>query len=235
MGPLLGSLCIFKTVQGNGLCLILVRLWSAGRVLPNADKPGQTLGMHSAASDDSFIRPQHHGQTSARAKEAVAQAVLGSQDGTSSSGSSNERSSMESNRQSSELSFQASPERRSGSFKAPLTQSLQHLSGDSSNRGVMPYSALQRNLLAQYKAEAERTRPQATAVEDAQGPFGRGQPLQSLPEGTSSTFQVNLTDASKPVSTHGPDNNRELLDICQHIEIWLLLSNLGANGIELHV
>ena len=87
----------------------------------------------------------------------------------------------------------ALPERESGERQeASTSQPRQHGDRDVRDEGTVPCHDMQCNLLAQYKADSEGSRVQAKgkAVGGAGVTFGRGQPLQPLPEGSPSPFQV---------------------------------------------
>lgn len=88
----------------------------------------------------------------------------------------------------------ASPERESEETEeASTSQPRQHRNVDTRDEGgtIAPCNGLQRNLLAQYKSDSEGSRMRAQGAQGAIGPsFGRGQPLQPLPEGSPSPFQV---------------------------------------------
>lgn len=131
-------------------------------------------------------------QTTARARAAVARAVLYPQPSATFSSSS----SSDSGRPRSSLSSQDSlgsaalPERESKECEASTSQPRQHRHVDGSDEGTTPRNDLQRNLLAQYKAVSEGSRMQAKAAEGKRVTLGGGQPLQPLPEGSPSPFQV---------------------------------------------
>ena len=138
-------------------------------------------------------------QATARARAAVARAVLCPQpSATSSGGTLHRSSSSDSGRASSSVSSQDSlgssavSERVSEECKASTSQPRQRRDGDVRDKGTASCNGLQHNLLAQYKADSEASRGQAKgkAAEGARVTFGRGQPLQALPEGSHLPFQV---------------------------------------------
>lgn len=153
------------------------------------DRPRQVPNMQTAASDESSLCHNPMSKTTARAGAAVTRAVLcqDSQDSASFSNSSHGSSfgSMDSGRHSPELSSQDSAEHSSGDL-----QSHSDSQQTKDSQGV-PYNALQHNLLAQYKPESEESRLQAKGTEGTSVSFGRGQPLQALPEEASSALQVS--------------------------------------------
>ena len=163
------------------------------------------LSSMSAASNNSTLSSQHLEQATAQARAAVARAALCPQ--PSCNGCSSHRTSSnssDSSRPSTCVSSQdqlrsaALPEREAGECEASTSQPGQHRDGHVRDEGTVSCNDLQRNLLAQYKADSEGSRVQTKAAEDASGTFGRGQPLQPLPEGSPSPFQVCLSLGLKP-------------------------------------
>ena len=122
--------------------------------------------------------------------------MLCSQHSTASSGCSSHCSSSGSSlgRPSSEdsLGSSSSPERPAGECELSNGQSHQERNGDVRDQGPVLANGLQRNLLAQYKGHTEGSRMQAKAAAGTRVTFGRGQPLQPLPEGSPSPFQVSI-------------------------------------------
>ena len=167
-------------------CLVI-----AGRAGPSPDKPRQPTAMRTAASDDSSLSSQQWGKTTARARAAVARAVLSPQHSVSSGDSLRRSSSSNSGQRSSIATSQDSPEHDSGDYMPLPGQSHRHLDSEMRQGEDSSYNALQRNLLAQYKDSSEGYRPQVKAAEGSSVTFGRGQPLQALPEASSSAFQVS--------------------------------------------
>lgn len=168
--------------------------WPADRAGPG-EIPRKTSGMKSAASSNSTMGSQSLEQTTARARAAVARTVLCPQPSTTLSGCSSHcsGSSSDSGRRSSGVSSQdpqSLPERESEEGKASTSQSPQRR--DARHEGTTPCNDLQRNLLAQYRAESEESRMQGKAAEGARVTFRQGQPLQPLPEGFPSPFQVSV-------------------------------------------
>ena len=174
--------------------------WPADRA-ESGEIPRKACGMQSAASNNSTMGSQCLEQTTAQARAAVARAVLCPQPSATLSGSSS--TSSHSGKLSSCISSQDSlesaalPERKSAECDAPTSQPCQHRDADGRGEGTMPRNDLQRNLLAQYKANSEGSRVQAKAAEGTRVDFGRGQPLQPLPEGSPSPFQVCTYVASQ--------------------------------------
>ena len=149
--------------------------------------------MQTAASNNNTMGSQHLDQTTLRARAAVARAVLCPQQHSASTFSSSS-SSSESGRLSSRdsLGSAPSPERQSVECKASTSQSQQHRKGDVRDEEAAPCKDLQRNLLPQCKSDSDGSRRQARAAEGSRVTFGRGQPLQPLPEGSPSPFQVRV-------------------------------------------
>lgn len=176
----------------------------------SADRPGAgevPRKAQSTASNNSTAGSQNLDHTTARARAAVARAVLCEHPSAGSSGPSSQRSSSSSSdsgrasscRSSQDSLASASPERKSEETEEASTSELcQHRNVDTRDEGgTSPCNGLQRNLLAQYKSDSEGSRMRAQGAQGAIGPsFGRGQPLQPLPEGSPSPFQVCVLDCS---------------------------------------
>ena len=157
----------------------------------SGETPRKAPGMQTAPSNNNTMHSHHLDQTTARARAAVAWAVLCPQQHSASTFSSSS-SSSELGRLSSQDSLRSapSPERQAVECKAFASQSHQHRKGDVRDEQTASCKDLQRNLLAQYKSDSDGSRRQAKAAEGSRMTFGRGQPLQSLPEGSPSPFQV---------------------------------------------
>lgn len=137
------------------------------------------------------MHSQSLGQTTARARAAVARAVLCAQHSTTSSGGSS--SSLGSPSSDDSLGRGSSPEHPSAERQPSKDhQPHQERSPQVRDQGMGPSNGLQRNLLAQYKSHPEGSRAQAKAAAGTRVTFGRGQPLQPLPEGSPSPFQVSV-------------------------------------------
>lgn len=145
----------------------------------------QRLGMRTANSDNTSLQSQDLGQPTARARAAVARAVLCTKSPRHKS--SNEPSQQQSGSSPDTLNGISGQQLQSGHEEHLHRQ----LNGHSHGK-----DALQRNLLAPYEA----ARPAAaTAVNHAdRDRFGRGQCLEALPEGNSLLFQVpiHISDCS---------------------------------------
>lgn len=137
----------------------------------------QRLSMRTANSDDTSLHSQDLGQPTARARAAVARAVLCTKSPRYKS--SNEPSQQQSGSSPDTLNGISGQQLQSGHEE----QLHRQLNGHSHGK-----DGLQRNLLAPYEA----ARPAAaTAVNHAdRDRFGRGQSLEALPEGNSLLFQA---------------------------------------------
>lgn len=175
----------------------------------SADRPGGPGEVprkaQSTASNNSTAGSQNLDHTTARARAAVARAVLCEHPSPSSSGPSSQHSSSssDSGRASSCRSSQDSraseglPERETEEASTSQPRELRNVDNRSEGGTTAPCNGLQRNLLAQYKSDSEGSRMRAQGAQGAIGPsFGRGQPLQPLPEGAPSPFQVCVLDCS---------------------------------------
>jgi hypothetical protein len=134
--------------------------------------------MRTANSDGSILQSQVLGQPTARARAAVARAVLCE---SPQHKSSNEPSHQHLGSSPAKLNGIAGQQSRSGHEE----QSHRQLNGHSHGR-----DGLQRNLLAPYEGARPGVAKAVNQV-DRDG-FGGRQPLEALPEGNSLVFQVTI-------------------------------------------
>lgn len=160
--------------------------------------------MRTAASDEGSLSTQHWGSTTARARAALAQSVLCPQHSASSSDNLQRNSSGGLASSSLGADSQDSLEHSSGGSLPSPGQSQQDQDSLTRDGDRVPYKALQRNLLAPYKDSSEGSRPQTKAAEGTSVKFGRGQPLQALPEASTSAFQVSHPGVTARTCCHLP-------------------------------
>ena len=142
-----------------------------------AEEKHQRLGMRTATSNDSSLQSQELGQTTARARAAVARAVLCTK--APQHLSSNEPSQQQPGSSPDAPNGTAGQQLQSGHEEQLYRQHNGHSHGKD---------GLQRNLLAPYKAARPAVAP-AVNHADRDG-FGKGQSLEALPEGNLLVFQV---------------------------------------------